>query len=121
MSARKPSLGERLIESMTEAVAIERGQAEPAKRRTVTARVATGTAAPRYAAGKVALIRSKLGLSQPVFAKALNVSPATVRSWEQNQRIPDGPSRRLLEIADRHPEVVAGFVEPRKRKAKARR
>ena len=59
-----------------------------------------------YAAPKVRAIRRHLGLSQTVFAITLNVSPATVRAWEQGVRVPDGPSRRLLEIADRHPEIL---------------
>ncbi len=51
-------------------------------------------------------VRERLGLSQPVFARALNVSLGTVRGWEQGARRPDGPTQRLLEVAERHPEAV---------------
>jgi putative transcriptional regulator len=53
-------------------------------------------------------IRGRLALSQAVFGDLLNVSRATVRAWEQGQRLPDGPSLRLLEIAERHPDVLVG-------------
>ena len=56
-----------------------------------------------------------MALSQPVFASALNVSPETVRSWEQGKRRPDGPTLRLLEVAEQHPEVLLQRVRPRRR------
>ncbi len=62
--------------------------------------------APNYDAAAVRAIRKRLALSQAVFADALNVSTSTVRSWEQGQRVPDGPSRRLLEVADREPAAL---------------
>jgi len=56
---------------------------------------------------------SSLALSQTVFAKALNVSAETVRSWEQEKRVPEGAALRLLQVADRHPEVILENVERR--------
>ena len=61
---------------------------------------------PQYDADRVRAIRKRLDVSQALFAEALNVSTSTVRSWEQGQRVPDGPSRRLLEVADRDPAVL---------------
>ncbi|MGI9180750.1 MAG: helix-turn-helix domain-containing protein [Longimicrobiaceae bacterium] len=55
-------------------------------------------------------MRNKLGASQPVFAGMLNVSPSTVRAWERGAREPDGPTLRLLEVAEKHPEVLTGRV-----------
>jgi DNA-binding transcriptional regulator YiaG len=51
-------------------------------------------------------IRNRLGASQERFARALNVSVSSVRAWEQGLRQPDGPTVRLLELADRHPEIL---------------
>jgi predicted RNase H-like HicB family nuclease/DNA-binding XRE family transcriptional regulator len=51
-------------------------------------------------------IRNRLGVSQERFARALNVSVSSVRAWEQGLRQPDGPTVRLLELADRHPEIL---------------
>jgi putative transcriptional regulator len=64
-----------------------------------------------------------MDLSQPVFAAALNVSPETVRAWEQGKREPEGPTLRLLEIAEHHSEVFLQRVhlrdDPPHRKVKA--
>jgi len=46
-------------------------------------------------------------LSQPVFAHLLNVSPETVKSWEQGKNYPAGAAARLLQVAVKHPEIVA--------------
>jgi transcriptional regulator with XRE-family HTH domain len=58
----------------------------------------------------VIAIRNNLNLSQTVFAQALNVSPGTVRSWEQGEKPPQGPSRRLLQIAEESPETLLGAI-----------
>ncbi|MDF3040340.1 MAG: hypothetical protein K0Q71_3046 [Thermomicrobiales bacterium] len=57
-------------------------------------------------AERIRQIRQRLDLSQQAFAEMLNVSVATVRSWEQGVRTPDGASIRLLDIAERHPEAL---------------
>ncbi len=104
----KPKASELLIESLRQAVEIRQGRRRAAKlnRVRVTARDVQ-VAEPRgCGARKVRSIRERLRLSQAVFARALNVSAATVRAWEQSSRVPDGPSLRLLEIADRHPEIL---------------
>jgi putative transcriptional regulator len=54
-----------------------------------------------------------MGLSQAVFADALNVSRETVRAWEQGKREPGGATLRLLEVAERHPEVIMDAVAPK--------
>lgn len=43
-------------------------------------------------------IRKKEKVSQPVFAKFLNVSPSTVKQWELGVKHPSGSSLRLLNI-----------------------
>jgi DNA-binding transcriptional regulator YiaG len=55
---------------------------------------------------RIRQIRKRLDLSQQAFADMLNVSVATVRSWEQGVRTPDGASVRLLDVAERHPEAL---------------
>jgi putative transcriptional regulator len=51
-------------------------------------------------------IRSKLGMTQEEFAAALCISVKTLRNWEQGRRDPSGPAMRLLQIADKHPEIL---------------
>lgn len=85
--------GQDLIQSASEALAIARGEAEPA--RTFSAE-----------SPNVAAIRKRLGLSQGRFAKKFGLSAATVRDWEQGRRQPDAPARNLLRVIDYAPETV---------------
>lgn len=43
-------------------------------------------------------LRTSHKLSQPVFAAYLNISPSTVRQWENGDKEPSGPSLKLLNI-----------------------
>lgn len=63
--------------------------------------------ATRVALNEVAAARMKTGLSQSEFARALRISPRTLQEWEQGRRKPSGSARTLIEIALRHPEVIA--------------
>ncbi|MCG8549395.1 MAG: helix-turn-helix domain-containing protein [Desulfobacterales bacterium] len=51
-------------------------------------------------------IRATLNLSQTVFAKLLNVSPSSIRQWEQGKRQPTGSTRVLLDLLKRSPNVL---------------
>lgn len=50
--------------------------------------------------------RSRIGLSQPAFARLLGVSPRTLQDWEQGRREPTGAARMLLRIAVSNPEIL---------------
>ena len=112
---KKDSYGARLVASLQEAVAIERGvtEAPNVTRHLVSARVVMATPARRFDADGVKLIRKKIGLSQAVFSAALNVSAETVRAWEQGKKQPSGPAERLLEIADTNPDVIQSVIHRR--------
>ncbi len=51
-------------------------------------------------------IREQMKLSQTVFAKLLNVSPSSIRQWEQGKRKPTGATKVLLELLERSPEIL---------------
>lgn len=51
-------------------------------------------------------LRERIGASQAVFARMLGIARDTEISWEQGRRRPSGPARRLLEIAERKPEIL---------------
>ena len=51
-------------------------------------------------------IRDTLNLSQAVFAKLLNVSPSSIRQWEQGKRKPTGVTRGLLDLLKRSPQIL---------------
>ncbi len=54
----------------------------------------------------VAAIRAKTRMSQARFARAFQISPHTLRNWEQGRRVPDGPARVLLAAINRDPKAV---------------
>lgn len=60
----------------------------------------------QVAANEVAAARLKTGLSQTLFAQALQISPRTLQEWEQGRREPSGAAKALIQIAFRHPEVI---------------
>ena len=68
--------------------------------------IETGDYPPTLDADRIQEIRRSLGVPQREFAKLLNVSLGTVRSWEQGLQTPDGAATRLLDIAKRHPEII---------------
>jgi putative transcriptional regulator len=91
-----------IIAGFREAAAIHRGEAKPVRERlrTTTARDAKVTPPPAFDAKRVVAVRTSLDVSQPVFAKVLNVSPKLVQAWEQGARKPNGASQRLLQVAE---------------------
>jgi len=63
-------------------------------------------ASPAYDAERVRSIRKRLGILESEFAELLNVNLDTVRAWEQGLRTPNGAASRLLDLAERHPELL---------------
>ena len=115
-SAPQPqrNIGDEIIAGLQEAIAFERGEL-PARVRTVhiaSARHVKAEPAPDYTPDEIAAIRKKLELSQSVFARMLNISPETAKAWEQGKGgAPSGAAKRLLQIAEKHPDVVLELVE----------
>ena len=91
--------GEDLIQSAQEALAVARGECEPA-------RVITPTTID------VAAIRKELGLSQQKFAERFGLTAALVRDWEQKRRNPDQAARTLLTVIARDPQAVERALSP---------
>lgn len=61
----------------------------------------------KVAAGPdIKAIRAKTKMSQAAFAKALHISAAAVKDWEQGRRSPEGPARTLLGMVDADPEAA---------------
>ena len=88
---------ENLVESVRQAGAIRRGQAEPSR---VT----------KIASVDVKAIRQRLGKSQSEFARMIGVSVSTLQNWEQGRRRPEGPARALLKVAAENPEAVSAAL-----------
>jgi putative transcriptional regulator len=90
----KKQLFDELLQSIKEAVAIERGQKKPSRQFEINV------------GPDVAAVRAKLGLSQAKFAALLSISEDTLQNWEQGRRKPTGPAMVLLKIAALHPEAL---------------
>ena len=100
-----------LLESAREALAIARGEMKPARitYASTTTRTARVSAPPAFDADRVRALRWRLDLSQSVFAQVLGVSDKTVKAWEQGHA-PTAAMRRLLEIAEEHPDVLLAKI-----------
>lgn len=114
MDSKYGKLGALIIEGLQEALAYERGEVTNVRvhRVEVIARKAHLELPPWYAPFLIREIRQKLSVSQVVFAQMLGVSASSVRAWEQGKREPEGPVRRLLQIAESHPEVLVEACAP---------
>lgn len=58
--------------------------------------------APALAPADIKAIREKVAVSQPVFARYLNVSSNLVSEWERGMKRPGGPALRLLAIVGKN-------------------
>ncbi|WP_319567035.1 NadS family protein [Cohaesibacter marisflavi] len=87
------SFGSELLKSANEALAIAKGEAEPA-----------GTYTPEVV--DVAAIRKKHKLTQEAFAQRFGLPVGTIRDWEQKRRFPDRAATTLLKVIEKDPAAV---------------
>ncbi|MBS1913018.1 MAG: helix-turn-helix domain-containing protein [Bacteroidetes bacterium] len=86
-----------LVASIEEAIAIQRGEKFAAVEHV-------------FEEPDARQIRARMKLSQSAFAAVLGISLRTLQNWEQGHRVPQGPARRLLEVAARYPDAVYNTV-----------
>jgi len=68
---------------------------------------------PEVGSKEIVKMRTKtFRMSQHVFASMLNVAPKTLQSWEQGRNVPTGAALKLLQVAQKHPNVLFEQVEP---------
>jgi putative transcriptional regulator len=89
-----PTFGEELIQSMREAVAYSKGEADPEGFRVHTIDV------------DVKKIRKHLNMTQKNFSADFGISLDTLRHWEQKRRTPEGPAKSYLMVIAEEPDVV---------------
>ena len=92
---KRPTVGERIIEGLEQAVAWTRGENHRVR--------VTLVQVPEV---DVRHVRQRMGLSQVQFATKFGFPPATLRNWEQGRSHPDAPTRVLLAVIAKHPEAV---------------
>jgi putative transcriptional regulator len=90
---KRISAFEEIKAGLLEAVAIARGETEPAR---------------IYVPNKVNVkaIREKLNMTQAEFAARFSFNVARVRDWEQGRSQPDGALRAYLLVIERQPKAV---------------
>jgi len=91
----KPTVGERIIRGLDQAIAWASGEDVPVRVTTI-----------QVPAIDVRTLRRKLRLSQSEFAARFGFPPATLKNWEQGRTRPEGPARVLLAVIARHPDAV---------------
>ena len=102
MKDKKTPLGQALIESLSSAVAHERGEL---KLKMVERELAPP--APEFSKYQIKKLRTDiLRYTQLEFASLLNVDIGTIRHWEQGLRKPSKSVYRLLQIIFKKPEIV---------------
>ncbi len=96
-------LGSEIIEGLQSYLDYRDGK----KQLTTTERELPGPA-PAFTAKDIQRLRKDVfHLSQPLFARILNVEILTMRAWEQGTRQPSGAALRLLEILAKDPTIVS--------------
>lgn len=108
------SLGELMIQGAREALEHKQGRLAGVRvtRAKVTARRVDVVPPPEFGQEDVQRVRERLGLSQTVFADLIGASASTVRAWERGARQPSDMARRLLELAERQPEIFEDDLVP---------
>jgi putative transcriptional regulator len=105
----KETLGDLLVQSLTEVRDGLRGQ--PGK---LTMKTVEIPDSPDFDAKAVHQLRERLGLSQGLFAKLVGVSRKLVEAWETGTRTPSPMACRLFDAIGRNPSV---YVRRRRRAA----
>lgn len=62
-----------------------------------------------FSSVQIKALRLREGVSQPVFAKCLNISASTVKQWEQGEKRPCGTSLKLLNLVAEKGLSILGY------------
>ncbi len=86
-----------LLESVKEAVAIDKGKIEPSRRFSVSP-------------VDVVEVRTQTHKTQKEFADMIGISVGTLRNWEQGRRRPTGAAVALLKVISANPQYVKNVL-----------
>jgi putative transcriptional regulator len=100
MKVKKPTAGQRVIESAGQALAFAQGRENRGY----------GVHVPEDI--DVKAIREKISLSQSEFARLFGLSKRTLEHWEHGRRVPTGPARAFLTVIAREPDAVRRALLP---------
>ena len=102
-NGRRKPLFERLKQGLEEGIRFARGEIK--LRTTVLPQEP-----PPVTPNQVICLRERLGMSRHVFARTLNVSENTLRSWELGTRLPSHAALRLLQVLNHRDDAVLSVV-----------
>jgi len=54
----------------------------------------------------VKAIREKLDMTQEVFSETFAIPVSTLKKWETNNRVPEGPTKAYLTVIEKNPRAV---------------
>ena len=54
----------------------------------------------------VKAIRTRLHMTQEVFSETFAIPVSTLKKWETNNRVPEGPTKAYLMVIDNNPKAV---------------
>ena len=57
-------------------------------------------------AQEVVMLRERLKLSRPVFARYLRTNPRTLENWEQGRAKPNAQAALLIRLVEKYPDTV---------------
>jgi putative transcriptional regulator len=100
MRAKKPTAGQRMIESARQALDFAEGRENHGCMVHVPEDI------------DVKAIREKISLSQSEFASLFGLSKRTLEHWEHGRRVPTGPARAFLTVIAREPDAVRRALLP---------
>jgi putative transcriptional regulator len=93
---KRRNVGDEIVESMREALAIARGEIEPTKVHHI----------PLPLTVNVREVRKQTGLSRAAFAEKFALDARAVQDWEQGRRVPDRAARAYLMVIAKRPDAV---------------
>jgi len=93
---KRKNVGDEIVASMREALAVARGELEPSKVHHV----------PLPLEIDVREVRKQTGLSRAEFARKFALDVRAVQDWEQGRRIPDRAARAYLTVIAKRPQAV---------------
>ncbi|CAM4108304.1 antitoxin HigA-2 [Saccharibacillus endophyticus] len=99
------SLFDSLKESLNEGIEFAKGDLAKG-----TVRNLTFKSLPELSDEEIKSIREGTHLSAAAFANVLGVSVKTIESWEAGRSVPNGPSKRLLQMFKEKPEFTKEFI-----------
>ena len=75
--------------------------------------IAEAARCPDYTPDMVKTLMDKLDMNEKGFALLMNVTPATIRLWTSGAAQPCGTAKRLMQIYETGPEIVAKIASGR--------